>query len=52
VWIVVLFLEGSLPFLLPDLKIPMIETAITAGFGIVYLALVTMARREQIQMHR
>jgi len=52
VWIVVLFIEGSLPFLLPDLNIPMIETGITALFGTIYLALVTMARREQYQSYR
>ena len=52
VWIVLLFIEGSLPFTLPDLKVPLVETIVCAGAGALYLGLLFMARREQMAGHR
>ncbi|HRK24883.1 MAG TPA: hypothetical protein PLQ11_08005 [Beijerinckiaceae bacterium] len=47
VWIVVLFVEGSAPFLFPDMGFSMLDPVVALLAGALYLAFAWAARREQ-----
>lgn len=47
VWLVLLFAEGALPYLLPDLTPSIANTLVAAGFGVLYLFLVWKAFEEE-----
>lgn len=47
VWLVLLFVQGAVPFLVPDLTPSIVDVLVSAGFGLTYLVLVWKALQEE-----
>ena len=47
IWLVVLFIEAALPYLVPDMQFALADVLVSAGAGVVYLFFVWQAAREQ-----